>query len=637
MLSLHSLCWGASAVSMDQTLQKVLDAWRIQNAIPGATLLVQTPKETVSLVSGTKTMQGRQAITLNTLFGVGSITKTFVSTMILRLEAEGKLSINDPIKKYLPEYPRWKNITIKDLLNMTSGIPNFITATDPSKIEGGLFNTVSTDQWIEKSYQLPDVFPPGTQWQYNNINYFLLGKIITAITHQSLEKVLQENFFSPLHLQYTFYSQTSYSKEIIAQMAHGYYNDIDTTLVKPSNYSAGGAMLMNAQDIKTWVDHLYVQQDVLPEVQLNEMLTGTPLSVNVTRKFYPPESTYALGVIVTHDKAFGKMIWYVGVIYGYSSVFIYIPDKKIIIAAQMNRWTGGEYNLLFPNQKLIQTVLDIIEKNNSAQFQKKFAELESSAQGQLGISAINTANNEVLQYRANERFPFCSTGKVMIAAAILAKSEKNPTLLQKVIYYTQKDIEQSGYAPITQKQLSTGITIAQLCEAMMDYSDNAAANLLIKQLGGVKGVNAYARSIGDKTFRLDRLEPDLNSAIPGDKRDTTTPSAMVKSLRALLFGDSLAESQRMLLETWLKNNTTGNDRIRAGVPKGWSVGDKTGTGEYGTTHDIGIIWPPHCAPIIVAIYFRQHTQNAPARVEVIAKATRLLMAEFAQTDTCLQQ
>lgn len=271
----------------------------------------------------------------------------------------------------------------------------------------------------------------------------------------------------------------------------------------------------------------------------------------------------------------------------------------------------------------------------TASIQKKLAELEASVDGRLGVSAINTANNTRIQYRGEERFPFCSTSKVMTVAAILKESEKNQSF-KKTIIYGKEDVEKSGYAPITQQHLSHGMSVNELCQAAIEYSDNTAMNLLMKLLGGPSAVNTYAESIGDHTFRLDRWEPELNTAIPGDNRDTTTPNAMADSLKQLALGNSLALPQRGLLQTWLKNNTTGNTKIRAGVPKNWVVGDKTGSGSYGTTNDIAVIWPSKCSPIVLMVYLTQKEKDAVKHDEVIASATHLVLDEFAKTDQCIK-
>jgi len=249
--------------------------------------------------------------------------------------------------------------------------------------------------------------------------------------------------------------------------------------------------------------------------------------------------------------------------------------------------------------------------------------LESDAGGRLGVFALNTADGQHVQYRADERFPFCSTFKMLLAGAVLARG---PALLKQRIRYASSDLV--TYSPITGKYAGQGMTVAALCAAAIQYSDNTAANLLIQQLGGVAAVTAFARSIGDQTFRLDRMETQLNTAVPGDLRDTTTPVAMAESLNRLALGDALAPAARKQLKNWLLGNTTGDSRIRAGVPGGWLVGDKTGTGDYGSTNDIGIIWPPGKAPIVLAVYYTQPGKEDKARSEVVAEATRIALAAF---------
>jgi SAM-dependent methyltransferase len=156
-------------------------------------------------------------------------------------------------------------------------------------------------------------------------------------------------------------------------------------------------------------------------------------------------------------------------------------------------------------------------------------------------------------------------------------------------------------------------------------SDNTASNLLMKILGGPGAVTTFARSIGDLQFRLDRWETALNSAIPGDLRDTSTPNAMASSLQRLAFGDALEPRLQLQLRVWLQGNTTGATRIRAGVPADWQVGDKTGTGDYGTANDIGLLWPPRRSPVVVAIYTTQSEKDAKARNDAIASAARIVV------------
>lgn len=292
--------------------------------------------------------------------------------------------------------------------------------------------------------------------------------------------------------------------------------------------------------------------------------------------------------------------------------------------------------LIFPNI-FIQTIIarPAIHSAQSASLQEQLAAFETAFDGRIGVSAIDTSNNRQIQYRAQEIFPFCSTYKVITVAAILKQSMSDTSLLKQHITYHKEDIV--THSPITKKNLRKGMTISELCAAAITYSDNTAVNLLTKQLGGSLAVTRFAHSIGNNSFRLDRPEPQLNSAIPGDPRDTSTPAEMQHSLHRIALGDVLALPQQQLLQTWLKNNTTGNFKIRASVPKTWAVGDKTGSGDYGTTNDIAIIWPTRCmSPIVMAIYFTHHHKDAHAHDEVIASITKILINEFANTDECLR-
>lgn len=255
-----------------------------------------------------------------------------------------------------------------------------------------------------------------------------------------------------------------------------------------------------------------------------------------------------------------------------------------------------------------------------------FDALERAAGGLLGVCAIDTANGRRAQHRADERFPFCSTFKAMLAAAVLARSVERPALLQQRVTYRQDDLVR--YSPVTERHVGTGMTVAGLCAAAVQYSDNSAANLLLKLIGGPSAVTAYARAIGDDTFRLDRWETELNTALPGDLRDTTTPAAMAASLRVLALGEALPAAQRAQWIEWLRGNKVGDKRIRAGVPAGWRVGDKTGTGDYGTTNDVGVVWPPSRAPIVLAVYYTQTRADAQAKDDVIEAAARIAVSAF---------
>jgi len=279
------------------------------------------------------------------------------------------------------------------------------------------------------------------------------------------------------------------------------------------------------------------------------------------------------------------------------------------------------------------TSLTTAEPAKQTSIQEKLAELEASSGGRIGVSATDTANNTRIQYRAKERFPIGCTSKVIGVSAILKMSMTDSQLLQQKITYKKEEI--TPWSPITEKHVSDGMTVAELCDAAITISDNTAMNLLLKKLGGLSALNTFARvSLGDQSFRMDHDWPEEAKSGGSDNVfDSSTPAAMEKSLRQLALGDVLAPPQREQLIDWLKNNKTGDARIRASVPKGWVVGDKTGTGSYyGTTNDIAIIWPPKSAPIVIALYYTHNKKDAAKRDDILASVTRLLIDEFARRD-----
>jgi beta-lactamase class A len=253
----------------------------------------------------------------------------------------------------------------------------------------------------------------------------------------------------------------------------------------------------------------------------------------------------------------------------------------------------------------------------------RFAELEASLDGRLGVFALDTGSGRRVAWRAAERFPMCSTFKAILAGAILERSTRDDGLLARRMRYAASDLV--SYSPITEKNTGAGMLVGELCDAAVRYSDNTAANLLLTLLGGPSGLTAYARNAGDDNFRLDRWETDLNSALPGDARDTTTPEAMTHHLFRLALGTLLPEAQRLTLQDWLRRNTTGDTRIRAGVPVDWVVGDKTGTGAYGTANDIAVLWPPQQKPIVLTVFTTRRAKDAEARSDILASATRIVV------------
>lgn len=257
----------------------------------------------------------------------------------------------------------------------------------------------------------------------------------------------------------------------------------------------------------------------------------------------------------------------------------------------------------------------------------RLAKLEGTAGTRLGVYALETGAGKEIRYRADERFPLCSTFKLMLTAAILRRSVAETGLLQQRISYTRDDLV--SYSPRTEKHVATGMTVAELCAAAIQYSDNTAANLLMKFLGGPAAVTEFAHNLGNHEFRLDRWETELNTAFPGDSRDTSTPAAMGGSLQKLLLEDALPSAQQDQLKAWLLANTTGAKRIRSVTPTTWQVGDKTGSGDYGTANDLAILWPPGQKPIILAIYLTQKDAKAKWYDETIAAAAQIVLEAFA--------
>ena len=233
----------------------------------------------------------------------------------------------------------------------------------------------------------------------------------------------------------------------------------------------------------------------------------------------------------------------------------------------------------------------------------KLAALERQHGGRLGVSILDTGNGHRMAHRGDERFLMCSTFKLMAVATVLARVDRGSEKLDRRIVFG-KDVVLS-YAPITSHRVGApGMSVAELCQAAITVSDNTAANLLLTSLGGPAAVTAFVRSLGDPLTRLDRTEPDLNIASPGDIRDTTTPNAMLATMQKVLLGNALADSSREQLLAWLRACSTGADKLRAGVPAGWTVGDKTGSGAQNETNDIGILYPPQRKPLLVTVYYR---------------------------------
>lgn len=273
-----------------------------------------------------------------------------------------------------------------------------------------------------------------------------------------------------------------------------------------------------------------------------------------------------------------------------------------------------------PSLALAQKNQKNLSQNSKAAMQRLRA-IEAGSGGRLGVYIVDTATGASVSHRAGERFPMCSTFKVLAAALVLQRVDAGHEQLDRRIPYGREVLV--PHSPVTERHVGAGMTLAQLCEATITTSDNAAANLILQSYGGPAALTAYMRTLGDTHTRLDRTEPSLNEATPGDLRDTTTPAAMVASLQRLLLGDALAAPSRAQLTQWMVANTTGDARLRAGLPTGWRVGDKTGAGALGTNNDVAIFWPPGRAPWLVAAYLTQTAQPMAQSNSVLAEVAKL--------------
>ncbi len=271
---------------------------------------------------------------------------------------------------------------------------------------------------------------------------------------------------------------------------------------------------------------------------------------------------------------------------------------------------------------------------NADALKKTLAKLETSSGGRLGVAARLHKSNKSFSYRGNERFPLCSTFKVLAAAAML---RDKPEMLGQKIRFAQSDLQ--PWSPVTKKHIKDGMTLAQLCAAMLQHSDNTAANLILTYLGGPQGLTSIAASMGDTAFRLDRWEVALNAAIPGDERDTTTPLAMCGTLEELICGRLLPNSAKIQLTDWMLGCATGTGRIPTGAPKGWRTAHKSGGGNNGTANDVGVLLPPASSsgnpaelasntarPLVLTLYLTGSRLSGPENDNILAEVTRQVCA-----------
>lgn len=243
--------------------------------------------------------------------------------------------------------------------------------------------------------------------------------------------------------------------------------------------------------------------------------------------------------------------------------------------------------------------------------------------GRLGVAILDMQTHEPFDRDGDARYPICSTFKFLAAGAVLKRVDEGKEQLDRVVPVTASDVV-PGSSHI-KAPVPGGLTMAALCETALIYSDNTAGNLILASLDGPPAIGAFARTLGDTVTRLDRNEPTLNESIPGDPRDTTTPNAMLRDMQSLLIGETLSSASRNQLMQWLMNNKTGDSRLRAGLPRDWRIGDKTGTGERGSTNDIAIAWPPGRGPMLIAAYMTETSAPPERRNATLADVGRAIV------------
>lgn len=255
---------------------------------------------------------------------------------------------------------------------------------------------------------------------------------------------------------------------------------------------------------------------------------------------------------------------------------------------------------------------------------KGLRELEARHGARLGVFARNIVTGRTVRYRAGELFPMCSLFKTLASAAVLRDLDRDGEFLSRRIHYTDADLPKEG-SDKTREHLADGMTVAELAEVAITFSDNGAGNLLLRELGGPTAITRFARSLGDRVTRLDRWETELNSAEPWRITDTTSPYAIGRTYGRLVLGDALDGPDHALLTHWLRNNTTSGTRLRAGLPPAWTVADKTGGGSYGTNNNVGIAWTEDGTPLLLAVLSTLPAQDA-ARDDVLIRDTAALLA-----------
>ncbi|CAH1565019.1 CARB/PSE/RTG family carbenicillin-hydrolyzing class A beta-lactamase [Vibrio rotiferianus] len=262
----------------------------------------------------------------------------------------------------------------------------------------------------------------------------------------------------------------------------------------------------------------------------------------------------------------------------------------------------------------------------AAKLNEDLAAIEQHIGGRIGVSVWDTQNDEHWDYRGDERFPMMSTFKTLACATMLKDMDSEKLDKNATAKVEERNIV--VWSPVMDRMAGQTTRIEHACEAAMLMSDNTAANIVLRSIGGPHGVTRFLRSIGDKATRLDRFEPRLNEAKPGDKQDTTTPNAMVNTLHTLLEGDALSYESRIQLKIWMQDNKVSDSLMRSVLPKGWSIADRSGAGGFGSRGITAMIWKENHKPIYISIYITETDLSLQARDQVIAQVSQLILDEY---------
>ena len=321
-------------------------------------MLLPGEKKPETFMVGTISADNSTPVTANTLFKVGSIAKTYTATLVARAIKENKLSLNDQLGAYLPQYTKWKKITILQLVNQTSGIigydetpnwwPNLISV--PNKIW-------TSSELVQLAYNSPLQFSPGQSWAYSNTNYILLGMILEKVFNQPISN-LMNTLISQASLSHTFYYPQAYDAKILAQLAHGYFmNQFDETSLNESWLQTAGAILSTPSDMCLWMQTLFTDNKI----------SGLPISQNFNLVDTSDGKKSADNSIMSYSFGVFKEKTPVGIIYftpgltsGYVSMMVYAPSLHVYFAYSSSKApTPGFHNFM------ISSILNALSNNKA--------------------------------------------------------------------------------------------------------------------------------------------------------------------------------------------------------------------------------------------------------------------------------